>query len=159
MIYRNVWKGVHISPYVYMTNKTTVTSNPCVWVAIRQIHFLLLYYCANWNPTVWMVFGRSLIKITHFMLRLHHVKIFLGSWFIWPTVVFVLLNTLKSDGNIYSTGINLGQAQQHGRTKPVNGITTTTCTDSPPFKKTTYQHKNEWQHKHWQYNSRFNEYV
>jgi hypothetical protein len=34
-------------------------------------------------------------------------------------------NILTSDGNIYSTGINLVQAQKHGRAKPVNGITTT----------------------------------
>jgi hypothetical protein len=31
------------------------------------------------------------------------------------------------------------------------------CTDSLPPKKTSYYHKNEWQHKHGQYNSRINE--
>ena len=31
------------------------------------------------------------------------------------------------------------------------------CTDSIPLKKTIYYHKNEWQHKYGQYNSRINE--
>ena len=32
-------------------------------------------------------------------------------------------------------------------------------TDSMPLKKTTRYHKNEWQHKHWQYNSTVGEYL
>jgi glucan-binding YG repeat protein len=33
----------------------------------------------------------------------------------------------------------------------------TTCTNSLPLKENTHYHKNEWQHKHGQYNSRVNE--
>ena len=63
--------------------------------------------------------------------------------------------------NIY---LNRGGQQFHQYEQPVNDDWISngnkrfkSCIDSIPRKKTSYYHKNEWQHKHGYYNSRVDE--
>ena len=78
--------------------------------------------------------------------------------------------------NVGNPGPDLEHAQKYGGVKLVKGSPPSpldnwisngnayinqrykTYTDSFPFKKTSYYHTNEWQHKHRQYNNRANEY-
>ena len=110
----------------------------------------------------------------HFLLPIQ------GQCGLWPLIstkqtATYHLKLLKTKNNItYDIG-NPRPAQKCGKVKPVHGISaipsdnwilnnmkelnkqSKTSTDSLPLKKITHYHKNEWQHKHGQYNSRVNE--
>ena len=102
-----------------------------------------------------------------------HTWFWQGSWCLTPlSTIFQLYGTTYDVGYQDS---GLGQAQKCDCVKSVNGNPTllfttgsngNTClmsanddksVDLLPLKKTTYYHKNEWQHEHGQYDSRVNE--